>query len=188
MKFVSMKKHALLVCGLALATLSSTPVFADTIFDFSFTGNSSVTGTPGIPFSGAGEFTLQATKTAGKFKITDVTGTTDGETISKILAPGGFGFNDNLLFYKAGAATGSLDNSGVSYQLANGVDVNLFFGNPGQYQQSLFGFPGMLISEDQTAPVNITPAASPVPEPGTLALLGTGVLGLAGAVRRKLAV
>ena len=30
--------------------------------------------------------------------------------------------------------------------------------------------------------------ASPVPEPSTLALLGTGVFGLAGAVRRKFAV
>lgn len=35
---------------------------------------------------------------------------------------------------------------------------------------------------------NYTSAASPVPEPGTFFLLGTGLLGTVGAVRRKLSV
>ncbi|MDQ2833124.1 MAG: PEP-CTERM sorting domain-containing protein [Acidobacteriota bacterium] len=183
-----MKKYALLLCGLAWATLSSTPVFADTVFDFSFTGNNSVSGSPGTPFSGSGDFTVKATGTAGEFKITGVTGTTDGQNISGIIAPGGFGFNDNFLFYTAGASAASLDNAGVSYRLANGVDANLFFGVPGQYQQSLFGFPGSLVSEDQTAPVSITPEASPVPEPGTMGLFATGALGMLGVVRRRIAV
>ena len=34
----------------------------------------------------------------------------------------------------------------------------------------------------------VAPSASPVPEPSTLALFGTGVLGLAGAARRKVLV
>ncbi len=181
-----MKKSALFLCGVASAMLLSTPMFADTMYDFSFTGNSSVSGSPGTPFSGSGVFDVTATKTAGKYKIVGVSGTTDGETISKLLSPGSFAFNDNLLFVANGVA--SLDNSGVSYQLSNGVDANIFLGVPDQYQQSLFGFPGSLVSEDQTANVSITSPMPAVPEPGTIALLGTGVLGLAGTIRRRLTV
>jgi hypothetical protein len=181
-----MKKAALYLCGIASAMLLSTPMFADTMFDFSFTGNNSVSGSPGTPFSGSGVFDATMTKTPGQYKIVGITGTTDGQTISKILSPGSFGFNDNLLFITNGVA--ALDNSGVSYQLANGVDANIFFGLPHQYQQSLFGFPGTLVSEDQTADVSITSAAPAVPEPSTIALLGTGVFGLAGVIRRRLTV
>jgi hypothetical protein len=40
-----------------------------------------------------------------------------------VLPGGGFAFNDNLLIYDPGDASAVLDNSEVSYQLANGVDV-----------------------------------------------------------------
>jgi hypothetical protein len=37
----------------------------------------------------------------------------------------------------------------------------------------------------QTGFANGTPGTSPVPEPGTLGLLGTGLIGLGGLVRRR---
>ena len=55
----------LLLSGLALAMLPTSALFADT-FNFSFTGNSSVTGIPGVPFSGVGQFDAQAKRRSGE--------------------------------------------------------------------------------------------------------------------------
>jgi hypothetical protein len=183
-----MKKQVLLLCSFAVAMLSSTHVLASTIFDFSFTGNSSVTGSPGNPFSGAGQFTATQVGTSYVYKVTHVTGTTDGQAITALIPVGGFGFNDNLLTFKPGDSSAVLDNSGVSYQLANGVDVNLFLSTNGGDAQLIFGFPGFLLSEEQSADVTVTPHSIPsaVPEPATIALFGTGALGFIGSLRRRL--
>jgi hypothetical protein len=179
-----MSRLSLALCGLALAALPSTSALADTIdFQFSFTNS---TG-----FSGTGFITAETTSTAGEYLITDVTGSvieapSDAAVdIDKLIKAGNFpadGPNDNLLFFpELSSPEGAFDASGVSFSLDDGAKVNLFL-NDGEDLKLSGGK-----QQEQISNIVVTEVA-PVPEPGTLALMGTGVLGLAGVIRRKLSV
>lgn len=176
-----MKKRTLGLCILALTTLAATSsaAHADT-FDFSFSG---------LFFSGSGTFTATERGASDNYDITGVTGTvTDWAGPSQITSLVGSG--DNKLTYPGTghgfSLTSFFDSKGVSFVLADGdyVNLNEFAGIE---SATISGPKGLTIPEFDTIDVTTnSPGNSPVPEPSSLALFGTGILGIAGVMRLKL--
>lgn len=152
------------------ALLLFTAAFANADnFNFTFTGQTdNVSGTfVTTPLGG------------GQFLITDIlNGQVDGNLITAVLPPDTYEFNDNILFFPADPAF--FDSDGVSFSDQNGVDYNLFF----FFVNNLLSTSGI----DDNGDLVVTSAGGGgggVPEPGSIVLLGTGLLGAAGVLRRK---
>lgn len=153
-------------------------------FNFSF-GNAST------PYSGSGYLTTGTLLAPGEYSIASVTGSasmtgTGSNLTATLLAPGvfptiqngdSFPANDNTLFVTNGI--GSLDGNGLSLILTDGEQINLY--NPqGSPDDALF-----LSASGNELFVNAPIAIAVSPEPSSFVLLGTGLLGVAGLLKRR---
>ena len=171
-----MNKLAILLSGLALSAMPCTSALAD---NFSFSGST---------FSASGSFTDTTTATPGVFLGNTITGSaligTTVATITGFAPVTTFLGNDNL--YYTGAAAIALtggrpfDFDGFAFTLSNGDAITLFSDTGGDFE-ILGNFSTGAQIATENAPISITP------EPGSLALLGTGALGVVGILRRKFA-
>ena len=179
--------------SIAILLLTSASAFADTKFDFVFKGNNGILT--------EGQFTAVSTAPGSNvFEITDINGivlTSPGHKENIIAEdPVNTDGSDNLLlvtFLKdpfgndirtAGGtfalASPFLTFGGVSFSTDQGGDYNLFLNTDGSYGLNIASGPlfNQTISES-----NLT--VSQVPEPSSIILLGSGLLGLGGAFKRR---
>lgn len=146
-------------------------VYANSVtFDFSFSGT-------GITSSGS----LTATLVSGnEYLVTSISGMQNGASMT-LLAPGTYGANDNVIF----SSKPFLDSFGLAFVLSSGLtDYNIYFDplNSTYLECNSAAGPCNAIGTGTVIKGSLTE----VPEPGTLLLLGSGLVGLAGMARRKL--
>jgi hypothetical protein len=200
-------KKALLLCALGAAFFVGQAARADQTFDFSFSGN----GLAGNSFSSGPNvtFTASSTGTNGNYfgyqytayQINSISGTmtigSDTYTITGIDTPpnitgqysyvdlhnGNYGLYPNSIDFDvtktSGSATDTFYEIAMNFDLANGTY---------SFQSWTCFLTGGTCYADDTGSVStesITVDPGAAPEPGSLALLGTSILGGAGVLRRR---
>jgi opacity protein-like surface antigen len=169
-------RSALFIAVAAVLFASAThAAHADSItYDLTLTAN------PGSLYGGTGTLTVDTAPSSSGLSTYTVGGGLEGLTFTL----------DNETFTLAGAQGTPL------VEFLNGSIYDITFAeqigsSPYRFDLQTSGVYAFYYNNEQsessgTFTAALAPSTSPVPEPSTLALFGTGVLGLAGAARRKL--